>query len=56
MATDDSWESFEKSDDTILLDEPKASSDRDADIDAERLHFHQIGCVALLKPREERSS
>jgi RNA polymerase primary sigma factor len=53
MATSESWESLEKSDDTILADEREASSNRDADIDAERLYFHQIGRVSLLKPREE---
>jgi RNA polymerase primary sigma factor len=53
MAMGESWESLEKSDDTILVGEVEASSDRDADIDAERLYFHQIGRVSLLKPREE---
>jgi RNA polymerase primary sigma factor len=53
MATDESWESLEKSDDTILVDEREASSNRDADTDAERLYFHRIGRVPLLKPREE---
>ena len=42
MATGESWESLGKSDDTILVGEVEASSDRDADIDAERLYFHQI--------------
>ena len=53
MATSESLESLEESDDTILVGEVEASSDRDADIDAERLYFHQIGRVSLLKPREE---
>ena len=53
MATSDSLESLEEFDDTILVGEVEASSDRDADIDAERLYFHQIGRVSLLKPREE---
>jgi RNA polymerase primary sigma factor len=53
MATSESWESPEKSDDTLLVDEPEAWCNRDADIDAERLYFHQIGRVSLLKPREE---
>jgi RNA polymerase sigma factor (sigma-70 family) len=53
MATVDSWESPEKSDEAILVDELETSSNRDADIDAERLYFHQIGRVSLLKPREE---
>jgi RNA polymerase primary sigma factor len=53
MATGELWESLEKSDDTVLVDELEASSNRDADIDAERLYFHQIGRVALLRPREE---
>lgn len=53
MATGESWESLEKSDDTLSVGEVEASSDRDADIDAERLYFHQIGRVSLLKPREE---
>ncbi len=53
MAMGEPWESLEKSDDTILVGEVEASTDRDADIDAERLYFHQIGRVSLLKPREE---
>jgi RNA polymerase primary sigma factor len=53
MATSDSLEPLEESDDTVLVGEVEASSDRDADIDAERLYFHQIGRVSLLKPREE---
>jgi RNA polymerase sigma factor (sigma-70 family) len=53
MATGESWESLETSGNTILVDEPEASSNRDAGIDAERLYFHQIGRVSLLKPREE---
>jgi RNA polymerase primary sigma factor len=53
MATVDSWESLEKSDAAVLVDELEASSNRDADMDAERLYFHQIGRVSLLKPREE---
>jgi RNA polymerase primary sigma factor len=53
MATSESLESLEESDDTILVGEVEASGDHDADIDAERLYFHQIGRVSLLKPREE---
>ena len=52
MAASGYLESLEKSDETIL-GEVEASTDRDAEIDAERLYFHQIGRVSLLKPREE---
>jgi RNA polymerase primary sigma factor len=53
MNTNRSLESLEESAAEFPLDEPVAATDPDADIDAARLYFHQIGRVSLLKPREE---
>jgi RNA polymerase primary sigma factor len=53
MAASEVWDVGEEPDLAIRAAEAPAGREPDAETDAVRLYFHQIGRIPLLKPREE---